>query len=64
MSRIVQHPVQGHLLNFSAGSSPKVRQALDLPEGNKVYGILVLGYPKLKFLKTVDRKPAKVNWVE
>jgi nitroreductase/NAD-dependent dihydropyrimidine dehydrogenase PreA subunit len=51
------------LLNFSANSSAPVKQALDLPSENKVYSILVMGYPKLKFRKTIDRKPIKVEWV-
>ncbi len=50
------------LLNFSANSSPRVKEALGLPGENKVYSVLVMGYPKLKFLKTVDRKPIKVTW--
>jgi nitroreductase len=51
------------LLNFSANGSPAVKQALDLPTENKVYSVLVLGHPKLKFLKTIDRKPMQVEWV-
>ncbi|MFO7964631.1 MAG: nitroreductase family protein [Desulfobacterales bacterium] len=50
------------LLNFSANSSPAVKQALGLPGENKVYSVIVLGYPRLKFLKTVDRKPIKAAW--
>ena len=52
------------LLNYSANSSTPVMEALNLPSGNKPYCILVLGYPKLKFRKTVDRKPIKVQWEE
>jgi nitroreductase/NAD-dependent dihydropyrimidine dehydrogenase PreA subunit len=52
------------LLNFSASSSPKVKETLNLPGENKAYCVLVMGYPKLKFLKTVDRKPLKVTWEE
>ncbi len=51
------------LLNFSANSSAPVKQALDLPPENKVYSVLVMGYPKLKFRKTIDRKPIQVEWV-
>ena len=50
------------LFCFSANSSTPVKDALNIPAGNKVYSVLVMGYPKLKFLKTVDRKPMKVQW--
>ena len=38
-------------------------EELGLPPGHKVYSILVLGYPKLTFLRAVDRKPMKVRWL-
>ena len=50
------------LLNFSANGSPRVKEALNLPPGNKPYCILILGYPKLKFRRAVDRTPVKVQW--
>jgi nitroreductase/NAD-dependent dihydropyrimidine dehydrogenase PreA subunit len=39
-----------------------VQKELDLPEGHKVFSTLILGYPKLKFLKTVDRTPINTRW--
>jgi nitroreductase len=39
-----------------------LRKELSLPPGNWLYSVLILGYPKLKFLRTVDRKPIKVKW--
>lgn len=39
-----------------------VRDALGLPEGNEVFSVLVIGYPKLKFLRAVDRRPIKTRW--
>ena len=50
------------LLNYSANSSPPVMEVLNLPEGNKPYCVLVLGYPKLKFRRAVDRTPINVQW--
>lgn len=35
---------------------------LKLPAGHQIGSVLVLGYPKLKFLKSVDRFPMKVRW--
>ncbi len=52
------------LLLFAAAASPAVKAELDLPAGNKPHSALVLGYPKLKFMRTIDRKPQKVQWVE
>ena len=39
-----------------------LQQLLALPEGHKVYCTLTLGYPRLKFLRAVDRKPIPVRW--
>ncbi len=51
------------LFEFVANRYPPIVQELDLPPGHKVFSILVLGYPKLKFLRTVDRKPMKTRWL-
>ncbi len=50
------------LFEFVANRYPPIVEELDLPPGHKVFSILILGYPKLKFLRTVDRKPMKVRW--
>ena len=50
------------LMEFAANSYPALAQALDLPRGHQVYSIIILGYPKLKFLRAVDRKPMAVRW--
>ena len=39
-----------------------VRDALGLPEGHEVLAVLVIGYPKIKFLRAVDRKQIKTRW--
>jgi len=41
---------------------PPLKEALNLPPEHKLYDTLILGYPKLKFLKTVPRKPIQVRW--
>ena len=38
-------------------------EELGLPEGHEVYSVLIIGYPKLKFLRTVDRKPIRTTWI-
>ncbi len=49
---------------FEAGANayPPLIEALNLPPDHKVYSVLVLGYPRLKYLRAVDRKPIKVRW--
>jgi hypothetical protein len=49
-------------MEFAANGYPALAQALDLPSGHQVYSIIILGYPKLKFLRAVDRKPMDVRW--
>jgi len=50
------------LFEFAANTYGPIIKELDLPPGNKVLSVLILGYPKLKFYKTVDRKPMTVRW--
>jgi nitroreductase len=52
------------LLVKAAADSPAVREALDLPEGNTAHSVLVMGYPRLKFHRAVDRRPIAVQWDE
>jgi nitroreductase/NAD-dependent dihydropyrimidine dehydrogenase PreA subunit len=47
--------------NAFKGHKP-LRDTLGLPEGNEVLAVLVIGYPKLRFLRAVDRKPIKTRW--
>jgi nitroreductase/NAD-dependent dihydropyrimidine dehydrogenase PreA subunit len=35
---------------------------LRLPLGHKVFSVLVIGYPKIEYLRVVDRKPIKTRW--
>jgi nitroreductase len=39
-----------------------LRDELGLPENHQVLSVLVIGYPKIKYLRTVDRKPIKTRW--
>jgi hypothetical protein len=50
------------IFEAAANESPPVTEELNLPKGHGVYSVIVLGYPKLKFLRTVDRKPTAVRW--
>ena len=50
------------IFEAAANESPPVMEELNLPKGHGVYSVIILGYPKLKFLRTVDRKPTAVRW--
>jgi hypothetical protein len=45
----------------AANNSKAVMDELKLPQGNSVYSVIILGYPKMKFYRTVDRKPTRVR---
>ena len=40
----------------------RVDKELNLPADHEVFSVLVLGYPKFKFLRAVERKPLRVKW--
>jgi nitroreductase len=50
------------LIEFAANNHPPLQKELGLPQDNKVFSVIVLGYPKLKFLKAVDRIHTDVRW--
>lgn len=48
---------------FEAASTYRpIKEELGLPAGHKVFSVLIMGYPRLKYLRSVDRKPIKVRW--
>ena len=50
------------LLEVVAEYYPPMKEELNLPPGHQVFDTMILGYPKLQFLKTVPRQPIKVRW--
>jgi len=50
------------LFEAAANIYSPITRDLNLPEGQQVYSVLILGYPKLRYLRTVDRKPIQVRW--
>ncbi len=50
------------LFEMAAKMYQPAAEELKLPPGHEVYSVLILGYPKLTFLRTVDRKPLMVKW--
>ncbi len=53
----------GLFTNASINHAPIIEE-LALPPGHKVCSVLILGYPKIRFFKTVDRKPLRVSWAD
>jgi nitroreductase/NAD-dependent dihydropyrimidine dehydrogenase PreA subunit len=51
------------LYEAAAKNHPPANDALNLPPEHGVFSVLIMGYPKLKYLKTVDRNPIKTTWV-
>lgn len=43
-------------------SYPPLAEALNLPEGHKCFGVMMVGYPKLKFVRMPLRNPPAVTW--
>ena len=47
-----------------ADHCPEIGQALNLPEGHKMYGAMMVGYPKFKYKFIPPRDEAKVEWID
>jgi len=46
----------------AVGGWPPLAEALSLPPGQKVFGAMMLGYPRFDFRLVPPRKPAAVDW--
>lgn len=52
----------GFFMNASGAYAP-LRERLPLPEGHKIFGALMLGYPKYRYRYIPTRKPARITWL-
>jgi nitroreductase len=43
--------------------SQELRALLKIPEGNRVYAALTVGYPGVKYLRLTGRRPVKTRWI-
>lgn len=48
---------------MAANSFPALRKAIALPEGHKVHGALMAGYPKYEYRRIPVRRPSPVTWL-
>ena len=51
----------GYVL-FACRENQEFTKMLGIPENHEVHGGLALGYPKIKFRKWIERKPADILW--
>ena len=51
------------LFKGASRNNDKVYAELNLPKENRIYSVLIMGYPRLKFHRTVDRKPIQTQWI-
>lgn len=52
-----------HLISAACNRSPELRAMLALPENAEVHASVTLGYPKVKFLRTVPHRAAEVRYL-
>ena len=50
------------LFTRAAAENPHIPAEMNLPEGNRIYATLIMGYPALKFLKIPPRSPISTCW--
>jgi nitroreductase len=50
------------LLVGAAQSNREIHSALHLPSGNEIFSVLVMGYPRLRYLCAVDRRQIRTRW--
>jgi len=50
------------LFEVASKMNQSITEELKLPAGHEIFSVLIMGYPKLKFLRTVDRHPIKARW--
>lgn len=49
-------------LEYAWQNSAEVRQEVNLPDDHSMGSVLILGYPKQTYLRSVDRFPMNVRW--
>ncbi len=50
-------------LMMAAAQNPDVERHLGIPEGHKLYGALMAGYPKVHHLRIPKRKSRAIRWI-
>ncbi|MBS2099635.1 nitroreductase family protein [Carboxylicivirga linearis] len=50
----------GYIIN-AAKRNKKLKQIINIPEDHTIYGAILMGYPKNKYINRIDRKDPEVN---
>jgi nitroreductase len=53
----------GFVLTANDYGGGRIAKQISLPSTHKIYGALIMGYPRLRFKKWPERNPAKITWV-
>ena len=53
----------GFVMTANDYGGGRIAKHVSLPETHKIYGALIMGYPRLRFKKWPERNPAKVTWI-
>jgi nitroreductase/NAD-dependent dihydropyrimidine dehydrogenase PreA subunit len=48
---------------MAANSFPALKEAIALPEGHRVHGALMVGYPRYQYQRIPVRKPSRITWL-
>lgn len=46
----------------AAKDNQSILTELQIPEDHELFSVIIMGYPRLKFHYTIDRKPIRVRW--
>jgi nitroreductase/NAD-dependent dihydropyrimidine dehydrogenase PreA subunit len=47
---------------FAIRHDPGIKELLGISDEHEIHGCLALGYPRIRFNKWIERKPAQINW--
>ena len=53
----------GFVMTANDNGGGRIAKHVSLPETHKIYGALIMGYPRLHFKKWPERNPAKATWI-
>lgn len=53
----------GFIMTANDYGGGRIAKHVSLPKTHKIYGALIMGYPRLHFNKWPERNPAKVTWI-
>ena len=52
------------IIGYAQAEPKTCAKFVPVPKGNKIYSVLIVGYPKIPYRRFVYRKPARIEWME